>query len=115
MKIIRNRGSWHGKLAGFDQQLPIGHSTNIDWASKRYVEVAREPAGQPVRERWRHWIDDVMRTKCMIIQVTRLDHDNLDDDGYPKVHADGYVGVFFVDNVKFEDNVFSCDLTGRRA
>jgi hypothetical protein len=50
----------------------------------------------------------------MIIQKTKVGPDT-DKDGYLMNHCDGYVGVFFVDNVVLDaNNVFSCDIVGRR-
>jgi hypothetical protein len=44
MKIVRNRGSWYGKVNGEDQERPIGHSTCVDWANKRYVDAVAVPS-----------------------------------------------------------------------
>jgi hypothetical protein len=115
MKIVRNRGSWYGKINGKDQELPIGHSTCVDWANKRYVDRGcREPKGTPVDPKWLRWIDAVRTAGCMIIQETKVGPDK-GADGYPMNHCVGYIGAFFVDNVQLDENrVFSCDIVRRR-
>lgn len=112
-KVERNRGSWYGKWRGkidiSDIELPVGHSTYMR-PGGRYVD----PGGaRPFNQKWRTWAADVKRVKMMIIQKDKLGPE-LDVNGVPIHHCIGYVGVFEVDNVVFdEEKGFSCDLIRR--
>ena len=107
MKVERNRGSWHGKVA---LKLPVGHSTFMTADGLRYVDPGQV---KPFHPRWRRWASDVAEIGIMIIQKDKLGPE-LDSNGFPMCHSVGYLGVYLVDNVKFDDeNGFSCDLVRR--
>lgn len=98
----REHGDWYAPLDG--ERLPVGHSTCFDWRTRVYFD----PGRGHVSKRWRRWINDVKTTGRMIIQESQRGPD-FDADGYPKVHCVGYLGAFYVSDVKLHaGGMFSC-------
>ena len=110
MKITRIGRSWHCRIND-KGRFPVGHNTCMR-EDGRYIDRGQV---KPFAPRWRRWAADVEETKCMVVQEDKWGPDKA-ANGFLMCHCVGYIGVFLVDNVVFDDEEgFSCDFVGRLA
>jgi hypothetical protein len=111
LKITGTRGSWIATVKGIGV-LPVVHDTFVDWKNKSHEEGPNNKRSGEQQiyvssERWAKHAALVAEKKMVIVQR------DLIVGGKAMATRDGYVGVFFVDNVKFENGSLTFDLIDR--
>jgi hypothetical protein len=111
LKITGKHGSWVVTVKGVNTSLPVVHSTFVDWKNLSYEEGKTNTwlgIDYASSKRWAKHAALIADKKMVIIQRDKI------VNGAPHTARDGYIGLFFIANVKFSDGSLTFDIAGRQ-
>ena len=112
LKITGKRGSWEATVKGGNTSLPVVHSSFVDWKNLSYEEGKTntwlDTDDYANSKRWAKHAALVADKKMVIIQQDTI------VNGAPQDARNGYIGLFFIANVKFSDGSLTFDIVGRQ-
>jgi hypothetical protein len=115
----RTQGDWYGVFRG--EYLPVGHHFCLSADKQHYIDNGQRhtlPLSQIApSEEYLSWIKLLRNAKSMIVEWSEM-LPEWNEYGCRKVQCLGYIGVFYVNAIDYDENrtrILRCELGQQRA